>query len=168
MLKYKPQLLFPARWRRATHCVAYRDPNIKIHIWYFSSGILALLHAHCFLIEHPQKANSSSSHCQKPKASTQKYSKLSGKLDHLFPTGYQYNPWLETGLWVLASRVIGNTPEALLVCCHMLYIVFVTSDGQSPLYKIKSFNEGQIIEALSGRSPLYVTKSSGEGQFMMT
>jgi hypothetical protein len=50
----------------------------------------------------------------------------------------------------------------------MLYIVFVTSDGQSPLYETKSFNEGQIIEALSGQSPLYVTKSSDEGQFMMT
>jgi hypothetical protein len=28
----------------------------------FSSGILALLHAHCFSIEHPQKANSPSLH----------------------------------------------------------------------------------------------------------
>ncbi len=70
-------------------------------------------------------------------ASTQKSSKLLGKLDHLFPTAY-------------------------------LYIVFMTSDGQSPLFETNSSDKGQIIEALSGQSPLYVTKSSNEGQFMMT
>ena len=68
----------------------------------------------------------------------------------------------------LASRIIGNTPKASLVCCRMLYIVFLTSDGQSPLYETKSSDEGQIIEAFSGQSPLYLTKSSDEGQFMMT
>jgi hypothetical protein len=72
--------------------MAYRDPNTKIHIWHFSSGrILALLHAHCFLIEHPQKAYSTSLHRQKTKASTQKSSKPLGKLDHVFPTAYQYD-----------------------------------------------------------------------------
>jgi hypothetical protein len=120
------------------------------------------------LIEHPQKANSPSLHCLKTKAFTQKSSKPSGKLDHLFPTAYQYNPWLETGLWVLASRIIVDTPKASLVCCHMLYIIFMTSDGQSPLYETKSSDKGQINEAHSGQSPLYVTKSSNEGQFMMT
>jgi hypothetical protein len=72
--------------------MAHRDPNTKILIVYFSSEILALLHAHLFSIKHPQKANSTSSHRQKTKASTQKSSKPSGKLDHLFPTAYQYDP----------------------------------------------------------------------------
>jgi hypothetical protein len=30
-------------------------------------------------------------HCRKTKASTKKSSKPSGKLDHLFPTAYQYD-----------------------------------------------------------------------------
>jgi hypothetical protein len=72
--------------------MAHRDPNTKIRILYFSSEILALLHAHCFLIEHPQKANSPSLHRQKTKVSTQKSSKPLGKLDHLLSTAYQYDP----------------------------------------------------------------------------
>jgi hypothetical protein len=91
-LKSNPSSSFSLDGEEQTHCVAHRDPNTKIHILYFSSQILALLHGHCFLIEHPQKANSPSSHCRKTKAPTQKSSKPSGKLDHLFPTAYHFDP----------------------------------------------------------------------------
>ncbi len=35
-------------------------------------------------------------------------------------------------------------------------------------YRTKSYDEGQIIEALHGRSPLHETKSSDEGQIIET
>jgi hypothetical protein len=57
----------------------------------FHQGSLLFCTLIVFSIEHPQNANSPSLHRQKTKASTQESSKPSGKLDHLFPTAYQYD-----------------------------------------------------------------------------